>query len=92
MKKLILATAFSLLLAAPVIAGDTAPQPKGSASDIAQLKAEILKRIDARIASNQEEKTCIKAAKTQDDITACQEKFKAALREQHQKNQEKQPK
>ena len=89
MKKILIATAFALFLASPVIAADTAPQPKGSTSDIAQQKSEILKRIDARIAYNQEEKTCIQAAKTQDDIKACQNKLKSELQEQRQKNQPK---
>jgi hypothetical protein len=85
MKKTLIAMAVSILFAAPAIAADNAPQAKGPDQNFEQRKADILKRIDERIARNQEEKACVEAAKNHDDLKACREKFKAEIMEQRQK-------
>lgn len=79
MKSTIVGAAVVILLAGTAFAAES-PQPsKGAGPDIEQIRAEILKRIDARIARNQEEKTCVQAAKTPEEIRACQQKFRAEM-------------
>jgi hypothetical protein len=80
-----IAVAVSILFAAPVLAADNTPQPRGPGANFEQRKSEILKRIDDRIARNQEEKGCVQAAKNHDDLKACREKFKAEVQEQRQR-------
>ncbi|HTP65070.1 MAG TPA: hypothetical protein VMJ66_06730 [Geobacteraceae bacterium] len=87
MKRTLIAAAVALFLAAPALADNTAPQPKGPGPNFEQRKAEILKRIDERIARNQEEKACVQAANSPADIKACREKFKSEIQEQRQQNQ-----
>jgi hypothetical protein len=85
MKTAMIAVAVSILLAAPAFAADNAPQPKGPGPNFEQRKSEILKRIDERIARNQEEKACVQAAQNHNDIKACRDKFKSEFQEQRQK-------
>jgi hypothetical protein len=85
MKNRLILTAFTMLLAVPAFAADNSSQPKGPGPNFEQHRAEILKRIDGRIARNQEEKSCVQAAKNHDDIKACRDKFKEELKEQRQK-------
>lgn len=87
MKTATIAVAVSILFAVPVFAVDNAPQPKGPGPNFEQRKAEILKRIDGRIARNQEERACVQAAQNHNDIKACRDKFKAEFQEQRQKPQ-----
>jgi len=68
-----------------VWAADTPQQPKTGAN-FEQHKTEILKRIDTRIARNQEERACIQAAVNRDAIKVCRDKFKQEMQEQHQKH------
>jgi hypothetical protein len=85
MKTAMIAAAVSILLAAPAFAADNAPQTKGPGPNFEQRKSEILKRIDERIARNQEEKACVQAAQNHNDIKACRDKFKSEFQEQRQK-------
>jgi len=85
MKTAIIAMAASLLFAAMSFAADNAPQPKGPGPNFEQRKADILKRIDERIARSQEEKTCIQAANNQDDLKACRDKIRAEVQQQRPK-------
>ncbi len=87
MKTAIIAAAVSILFAAPAVAADNAPAPKVPGPNFEQRKAEILKRIDERIARNQEEKACVQAATNHNDIKACRDKFKPKFQEQRQKRQ-----
>jgi hypothetical protein len=84
MKTAMMAACVSLLFAGPVFAAETAPQTKAPGPTFEQHKAEILTRIDERIARNQEEKSCIQAAKTPGDVKACQDKREAEMRKQRQ--------
>ena len=84
MKTAIMAVSVALLFAIPAFAIDAAPQPKGTGPNFEQQKTDIIKRIDGRIARNQEEKSCVLAAKNHDDIKACRDKFKAEIQEQRQ--------
>jgi len=85
MKTVMIAMAVSILIAAPAFAADNAPQPKGPGPSFEQRKSDILKHIDERIARNQEEKTCVQAAKNHDDLKACRDKIRAEVMEQRQK-------
>ena len=85
----IISTLITLFIAVPAFAADNAPQPKGPGPNFEQHRADILKRIDARIARNQEEKSCVQAAKNHDDIKACRDKFKEEVIEQRQKRMQR---
>lgn len=43
------------------------------------VKTKIVGMLDMRISKIEEEKTCVKAAKSKDDIRACREKMKKNL-------------
>lgn len=85
MNRAMIAVAVSILFAAPAFAADSAPQPKGPGPNFEQRKSEILKRIDERIARNQEEKACVQTAQNHNDIKACRDKFKSEFQDQRQK-------
>jgi len=85
MKTKIISVVFAMFLAVPAFAVDNSSLPKGPGPNFEQNRTDILKRIDARIARNQEEKSCVQAAKNHDDIKACRDKFKEELKEQRQK-------
>ncbi|HXE96483.1 MAG TPA: hypothetical protein VN642_08760 [Dongiaceae bacterium] len=85
MKTAMIAMTVSILFSAPAFAADNAPQFNGAGPSFEQRKSDILKHIDERIARNQEEKSCVQAAKNHDDIKACRDKFKAEVLQQRPK-------
>lgn len=85
MKKKIVSLVVAGLFAVPAFAIDNAPVPKAPVQNFEQHKAEILKRIDERIARSQEEKICIQAAQNQNDIKVCRDKIREEVRDQLQK-------
>ena len=87
MKKAMVTAAVFILFATAAVAADNTQQPMVQGHNFEQHRADILKRIDERIVRNREEKSCVQAAKNHEDIKACQDKFKAEVREQRQKNQ-----
>ena len=89
MKKAMIAAIISLLIVAPVFADNSVQQPKGPGPNFEQVKADILKRIDERIARNQEEKSCAQAAKNHEDLKACREKFKEEMKAQRNRPRER---
>ena len=48
---------------------------EGGGPNFEQRKAEVLKRIEERLASAQQMKACIQSAKTREDAKVCWEKF-----------------
>ena len=63
---------------APPIEGS---QPtKETGPHFEQMKADHLKKLDERMTSLQQEKTCVQAAKNQDDVMACRSKHKAEMK------------
>lgn len=86
MKTALIAMAVSILFAVPAFSVDSTPQSKGVGPNFEQHKSDIIKRIDERIARNQEEKSCVQAAKNHDDVKACRDKFKAEVKEQQHKH------
>lgn len=74
-----------LAFASPVLASDVSQQPAGP-PDFKQRKAEMLKNLDERISGLQQDRKCIQAANTPDDIRVCRDKVRDAM----QKNREQQ--
>ena len=58
---------------------DGSQQPNGSAISFDQRKADILKMFDQRIADFQENRSCVQAAQTNDDLKTCRDKEQAAM-------------
>jgi hypothetical protein len=75
------AVLFLIFISVSAFAADNDPQFKGPGQNFEKRKADIISRIDARIARNQEEKSCVQAAQKPADVKACQEKFKADNRD-----------
>ena len=73
-RALIAAAVLSLAFAVPAFAVEGAQPPKDQAPNFEQKKADILKNIEMRMTRMQEEKTCIQAAKSHEDLKACWEK------------------
>jgi hypothetical protein len=84
MKKVVFAVvALSLIVAVSAFAIEGNQPPKETALNFEQLKADHLKKLEERMSSLQQEKTCVQAAKSQDDLWACRSKHKAEMKEHH---------
>lgn len=81
MRRAVIAVALVLVFALPVFAVDVSKTPAGTAPTFDQMKADRMKKIDERMTSLQEEKACVQAAKTQDDLKACWVKHKDEMKE-----------
>jgi len=80
MKRALIAAAVVLSLAFAVSAFADERQPSNNpGQNFEQRKAEILKMMDERIAGIQEEKSCVQAAKSHEDLKACREKHRAEM-------------
>ncbi len=76
MKNVTLAVLISLFLAIPAVATDGGGPPRGKpGQDFEQRKAEILKRIDERLARLQQERGCIQAARSTRMSGRAEEKY-----------------
>jgi hypothetical protein len=85
MKTKIISVFIAMLFAFPAFAVDGTTLPKPAGPNFEKHKSEIISRIDARIARNQEEKSCVQASQNPADIKACRDKFKAESKQQQQK-------
>ena len=56
---------------------------KGTSPNFEQMKANHLKKLNERINSIKQEKTCVQAAKNQEDLRACWLKHKAEMGKYH---------
>lgn len=83
MKTFIIATI--ILTATTAFAIDQPPQGQGQNFD--QVKSNVINRINARIAHNQEELSCVQAAKNHADLKACRDKFREEQKELRGQNQ-----
>lgn len=81
MKRALSAVALlSLVFAVQAFAVDGGNPATSSGKTFEQRQANILKMIDERIASMQEGRTCVQAAKNDEDIKACREKQMAKMK------------
>lgn len=80
---LIAAALISLAFAVPVLATEGGQPPTVPGQTFEQRQANILKMMDERIAGIQEGKTCIQAAKNDDDLKACRKKHMSEMQEKH---------
>jgi hypothetical protein len=80
MKRAVIAAAvLSLIFAGLAFAAEGTQPTAGAAPSFEQMKANHLKKLDDRIKSLQEEKSCAQAAKDQDEMRACRSKHKAEM-------------
>ena len=82
-RAVIAAVLFSLVFAVSAFAAEGGPPPGPQGQTFEQRQAHILKMLDERIASLQEGKTCVQAAKSDDDLRSCRQKHMAEMREKH---------
>ena len=82
-RTLIAAALLSLACAVPALAAEGAGQPPVPGQTFEQRQANILKMMDERIAGLQDGKTCIQAAKNDEDLKACRIKHMSEMREKH---------
>jgi hypothetical protein len=66
----------SLVFAFPVFAVEGNQPPADTTPNFEQMKADHLRRLDAKINSLQQEKACAQAAKNQDDLRACRKEIR----------------
>jgi hypothetical protein len=78
---LIAAVLLSLALVVPAFAAEGGQPPAASGQTFEQRQARILKMIDERIAGLQEGKTCVQAAKNDEDLKACRERHMSEMRD-----------
>jgi len=82
MKRVVIAVAavLSLVFAIPAFAIEGIQPPKETGINFEQMKADHLKKLDERMNSLQQEKTCVEAAKNRDDLITCRSKHKAEMK------------
>ena len=88
-KALIAAVALSLVLAVAAFAADNDQPGNVPVQNFDQRKTDILKMLDERLASLQQAKTCIQAAKNNDDIKTCRDKHRAEMMEKRGEMQQR---
>lgn len=79
---LIAAAVLSLVVAAAAFAAESGTVPNrqgGQGMTFEERKADVLKHLDTRMSSLQEEKACVQAAKNHDDLRACRQKHHAEM-------------
>jgi hypothetical protein len=82
MKRTFIAAALlSFAFAVPAFAAESS-QPQQAPATFEERQTNILKMLDERIASLQEGKACVQAAKSDADLRACRQKHMAEMREQ----------
>jgi hypothetical protein len=82
-----MAILFTLAITSVTLAGEEKEAPpiegnqptKETSPSFEQMQADHLKILDERINSLQREKTCVQAAKNQDDLKACRSEHKAEM-------------
>jgi hypothetical protein len=85
MKRVVIAVAAVVLLvfALTAFAVEGVQPPKETGVNFEQMKADHLKKLDGRIDSLQQEKTCAQEAKNHDDLMTCRSKHKAEMKGHH---------
>jgi predicted S18 family serine protease len=82
MKRVVVAVAavVSLVFALTAFAVEGVQPPKETGVNFEQMKTEHLKKLDERMNSLQQEKTCAQAAKNQEDLMTCRSKHKVEMK------------
>ncbi|MBS1112755.1 MAG: hypothetical protein H6R42_14 [Nitrospirae bacterium] len=75
------AAVLSLLSAVPAFAVDGSQPPQETGINFEQMRSDHLRKLDERINSLKQEKTCVQAAKNQDDLRACRAKHRAEMKD-----------
>jgi hypothetical protein len=88
-RAIIAAVLLSLAFAVPILAAEGGQPPSAPGKTFEQRQADMLKFVDERIATLQEGKTCVQAAKSDDDLTACKEKFMTEMRKKRDEMKQK---
>jgi hypothetical protein len=73
----------SLAFAVTVFAVEGGQPPSMADQTFDQKQSHILKMLDERIASLQEGRTCVQAAKNDEDLKACREKHMTEMKDRH---------
>jgi hypothetical protein len=82
MKRALIASAvLALAFAVSAFAADVNQPTNAPAPTFEQQQANLLKQLDARIASLQEAKGCIQAAKSHADVQICRQKHRAEMQQ-----------
>lgn len=82
MKKILVSIAsFSILIAGTAFAAEKAAQPNANAKDFKATQEMIVKHLDERIDMLQREKACVEAAKSDEDLNLCRERFREERKE-----------
>ena len=74
-KAWIMAIAATLALSLPAFAADNTQPQQAKSSSFEEMKAGILKHIEEHLAGVEQEKACVQATKSQDDLTTCRDKY-----------------
>ena len=78
---IVAAVVLSLVFAVSAFAIEGSQPPGETAPNFEQMKVDHLKKLEERMSSLQQEKTCVQAANNQDDLMACRAKHKAEMKE-----------
>jgi hypothetical protein len=79
-RALIVVALLSLVFTVQAFAVDGGTPAAAPGKTFEQRQSNILKMMDERLASLQEAKTCVQAAKSDDDLKACREKHMAGMK------------
>jgi hypothetical protein len=75
-RAVITAIVLSLAFALSAFAAESNEPPKGAAPTFEQKKSQVLYRLQMQSTKLQEEITCVKATKSEDDLKACRDKYR----------------
>jgi hypothetical protein len=89
MTRFLIGAMLSVVCALSSWAGEESPGQRGANRPFAQKQAEILARIEQKIAQKQEEKVCVQAATSRDDLDACRDKFRDGHHEHRSDREDK---
>jgi hypothetical protein len=74
-KAFIMAIVVTLALSLPAFAADNTQLQQASGPSFEEMKAGVLKHIGEHIAGMEQERACVQAAKSNEDLKTCRDKF-----------------
>lgn len=87
--KTVIITVSLLLATTAAFAAD--PPPQGQGQNFENFKANVISRINARIARNQEELSCVQSAKDHNALKECRQKFAQELKAEREQMKSRRP-